>query len=345
MKKVTLIIPCYNVQDYIEDCITSIKRQTIGIENLEIIMVNDASTDDTIKHIMAFEQEYPQSVMVIDLEQNVMQGGARNIALEYASGEYVTFLDSDDWVDDSFYEILYQTAKEYDAEIVQFPFRNVTLNEVGTIVKEHITQHAKYFGFYEIDSDAKRKEFLNGRLINFGSQSKFYKREFLEQEKPRFLQKVAYEEPSFVYPLLYAVKRVYSIDLPGYYYRMRLGSTMQSYVTKKGKLYDHPYVQLYVYETMRKKKEIYQSFQEEIDYYFLFTFWIETIWFAKTGGLYLGFDYFQMMKETLARLLPQWNKNRYILLMENRDLFAIINQGMQIECEQDMKDYISKVTL
>ena len=112
MKKVTIIVPCYNVEQYIDDCINSIKRQTIGMEHLEVIMVNDASTDASFDHILAFEKEYPESVLAVDLKENVMQGGARNIALSYASGEYITFLDSDDWVEDDFYEELYQIAKK-----------------------------------------------------------------------------------------------------------------------------------------------------------------------------------------------------------------------------------------
>lgn len=340
MKKVTVIIPCYNVEKYIEQCIRSVEGQTIGIENLEVIMINDASTDDTLSHVMAFEQKYPDSVMVINLEQNVMQGGARNIALAYAGGEYVTFLDSDDWVDDDFYEKLYDVAKMYDADIVQFPFRNVTLDDNGKVIKESITQHARYFGLYEIENDDKRKDFLNGRIINCGSQSKFYKGDFLKAEKPRFLQNVAYEEPSFVYPLLFAVNRIYSIDLPGYHYRMRQGSTMQSYVTKPGKLYDHPYVQLSVYETMRQKKDIYERFKEEIDYYFLFTFWVETVWFAKTGNLYLGWDYFQVMQETVKRLLPKWEENSYIILSENHDIKELISRGEKVETMSELNRYL-----
>lgn len=345
MKKVSLIVPCYNVEYYIEDCIASIEKQTIGIDALEIIMVNDASTDSTLEHIMKFEQKYPESVIVINLEENVMQGGARNIALSYATGEYIAFLDSDDWVDSGFYQSLYETAKKYDAEIVQFPFRNVTLNEEGTIIKETITQHARHMGFYMIENDEKRKKFLNERIINCGSQSKFYNGDFLRRENPRFLQKVAYEEPSFVYPLLFSVNRVYCIDLPGYYYRMRNGSTMQDYVRKPGKLYDHPYVQLSILEEMKQKTEIYSRFKQEIDFYFVFTFWVETIWFAKTGNLFLGFDYFQVMQETLEKVLPMWSSNAIIQLKENEDIRQIIEEGLSIDCHEELEEYINKINL
>ena len=93
--------------------------------------------------------------------------------------------------------------KKYDTDLIQFPFRKVMLSADKTFMKDEIVHHAKYSGFFEIDSDDKRKEFLSGRLINCGSQSKFYKGDLIRREKPEFLPKVAYEEPSFVYPLLF----------------------------------------------------------------------------------------------------------------------------------------------
>ena len=97
MKKISVIIPCYNAQAYIPRCLHSIFSQTIGMETLEIILVNDASTDHTLDILLQFENKFPDSVIVVNLEQNIRQGGARNVGLSYASGEYVAFLDADDW--------------------------------------------------------------------------------------------------------------------------------------------------------------------------------------------------------------------------------------------------------
>ena len=96
MKKISVIIPCYNAQAYIPRCLHSIFSQTIGMETLEIILVNDASTDHTLDILLQFENKFPDSVIVVNLEQNIRQGGARNVGLSYASGEYVAFLDADD---------------------------------------------------------------------------------------------------------------------------------------------------------------------------------------------------------------------------------------------------------
>ena len=108
MKKVSVIIPCYNVQDYVEQCILSLVTQTIGVDYLEMIAVNDASTDQTLDRLMELEQKYPQSMMVVNCAQNRKQGTARNIGLSYASADYVSFVDADDWMEPAAYEKMYQ---------------------------------------------------------------------------------------------------------------------------------------------------------------------------------------------------------------------------------------------
>ena len=92
---ITVIVPCYNVEKYIARCIQSIENQTYGFENIELILIDDASTDNTAALLDAYRQKYPQRVIVISLKKNGKQGAARNKGLDIASGKYVTFVDSD----------------------------------------------------------------------------------------------------------------------------------------------------------------------------------------------------------------------------------------------------------
>ena len=88
MKKVSVIIPCFNATKYLPKCFMSLVQQTIGISQIELIFVDDASTDDgsTWNMLQEFERAYPESIMILKLEENMRQGGARNIALQYATG-------------------------------------------------------------------------------------------------------------------------------------------------------------------------------------------------------------------------------------------------------------------
>ncbi len=98
-KLISIIIPCYNVQSYIDRCFQSLLAQTIDFDRLEIILVDDCSTDATWEKLTAIEAAYPESVMIIHCDENGHQGTARNIGLTYASAPYIGFVDSDDWIE------------------------------------------------------------------------------------------------------------------------------------------------------------------------------------------------------------------------------------------------------
>ncbi len=118
MPKISVIIPCYNVERYIDRCLASIISQTVGIENLQVILVDDASTDHTWEHLMVWEQRYSQNIILIHQEVNRRQGAARNIGLCYASADWIAFVDADDWLEPDYFEQLYNCAMTYVCDIV-----------------------------------------------------------------------------------------------------------------------------------------------------------------------------------------------------------------------------------
>lgn len=344
MKKISVIIPCYNVEKYISVCLNSLSRQTIGIQNLEIILINDCSTDNTLSLLLNFEREYPNSVIVIPLDHNIKQGGARNVGLKYATGEYIVFLDGDDWIEDSFYEELYDIAKKYNVDIIQYSFKNVITDSQNKIIAEKNDYSSTQFGLHQIENISQRKIFLNSNILNYGSQSKFYNGEFIRKYTPTFLEGVIYEEPSFVYPLLYKVNKVFVYEKTKYICRRHDESTMKSYAKQKGKLYDHPKVQLYVYKIMRDDEFIYKTYHEEIDYYFLFTFFLETLAFSKLDNLYFGYDFFSIMKEIFQELNIDWTNNTYIRNGTN-GLYWLLNQICQINSEEEFELLLNTLTI
>lgn len=113
MKKVSVIIPCFNATKYLPKCFMSLVQQTIGIDQIELIFVDDASTDEdaTWNMLQEFERAYPESIMILKLEENMRQGGARNVALQYATGEYIAFVDADDFVAENFLLETYEKPK------------------------------------------------------------------------------------------------------------------------------------------------------------------------------------------------------------------------------------------
>ena len=126
--KVSVIIPVYNTEDYLKECIESLVNQTL--REIEILIVNDGSTDSSLEIMKEFKNKYPNIIKIFD-KVNGGQASARNYALSFAQGEYLGFVDSDYWVDSTMYEEMYEKAEKEDADIVicdmvdHFPDRTV----------------------------------------------------------------------------------------------------------------------------------------------------------------------------------------------------------------------------
>ena len=111
---ISIIIPVYNTSAYLHQCLNSVCKQSY--QNIEIILVNDGSTDDSLSLLKVYEKKDPR-IIVID-QKNAGLSAARNAGLEQASGDYVLFLDSDDWIDSNACELAMQTIKEDKSQVV-----------------------------------------------------------------------------------------------------------------------------------------------------------------------------------------------------------------------------------
>lgn len=119
MDKISVIVPAYNCQDTIERCINSIQKQTFN--NLEIIIVNDGSSDNTEAKIKELQDKDGRIIAI-----SIPNGGvshARNTGIDKASGDYITFVDSDDYIDEEMYECLYNLIKEYNVQIAHCSYK------------------------------------------------------------------------------------------------------------------------------------------------------------------------------------------------------------------------------
>lgn len=113
--KLSIIVPVYNVLPYIRQCLDSLVGQTL--EDYEIILIDDGSTDGTAQVLAEYAARYPEKIILKRVE-NGGQGRARNIAIDMARGDFLGFIDSDDWIDPSMYEKLWKRAAETGADVV-----------------------------------------------------------------------------------------------------------------------------------------------------------------------------------------------------------------------------------
>ncbi|MEG1311454.1 MAG: glycosyltransferase [Romboutsia sp.] len=229
MKKlISVIVPIYNVEQYLPKCIESIINQTIN--DIEIILVNDGSTDNS-GEIADNYAKNDQRIKVIHKE-NGGQGSARNKGIDIAKGEYIGFVDSDDWVDLDMYEKLYKNAKEENLDIAVCSRKiwsednelGFTLEVKNEIVNNVIKDVPNYIINYLLYS------------YTVSTCNKIYKSKIIKKSNILFdsVENIGSEDALFNYCLLLNIQRIGSIK--GTYYNglERMGSTTRFY--KKGSM-------------------------------------------------------------------------------------------------------------
>lgn len=208
---ISVIIPVYRVENYIEKCIQSLLDQTY--KNFEAIIIDDGSPDDSIKIAKRIVTDDPRFVFLEKV--NGGQGSARNLGIDYARGEYLAFIDSDDYIDPLFLESLYQKIVADDADIAVCDVNIVEDNNVSRIIKNDITAYSQSNDFLLC---------LN-TVSSFMCDKLFKKPVF---DGIRFDENIrTYEDSHLVFRLIYG-KKLTRLDKPLYNYVQRVGSTTNS---------------------------------------------------------------------------------------------------------------------
>lgn len=220
---VSIIVPIYNVEPYLKKCIDSITNQTLT--NIEIILVNDGSTDNCGKIIDEYAKKDDRIIALH--KENSGQASARNMGLDVASGKYIGFIDSDDWIELDMYENLYKKIKHTNSDICICGRRAYT--EDGKLSNE-INLQDEVIDF----NDKKDKKYILSKFFyNYTVVvwNKLYKNEIINDKNIRFedVNYVGSEDALFNYCVLSDVKRITSMEHIYYNQLSREGSTARTY--------------------------------------------------------------------------------------------------------------------
>lgn len=328
MKKVSVIIPCYNATKWLPQCFLSLVKQTIRIEEIELIFVDDASTDEgkTWALLEEFERAYPDSVVIVHLEVNMRQGGARNVGIQYASGEYLAFVDADDFVAEQWLEQTYNRAVEAQADILQFEYNYYTERIGATPAGRKVCAEHIYLRSIE-----ERKQFLMAEKITYGCWNKLYRRMMVIDMGVQYAEHLIYEEPLFVYPLLFRANSIVIMDQPYYYYRQNYTGTMRHDMENFQTLMMHAQVQKMVWDFM-KKTMFFADYYEEIKLYFLHTYFYETLYFAKRRRFEFPMEAYRELALTVRQEVPDYTESPYESLIPlQMELYRQEKKGMTKE--------------
>lgn len=214
MIKVSVVVPVYNTEEYLERCLKSLVNQTL--KEIEIICVNDGSTDNSDKILKEYSKQY-SNIKVIN-QQNLKQGAARNKGVNNANGEYIGYVDSDDWVDNNYFEKLYTTAKKYDADIALAT--NIRIGNGKTKKRLNITKEGIY-------SSLQNKLDVCKQSKNECPTNKIYRRKFLNKHEIVWTEGVYCEDKIYTLKAVYYANSVVTVPDVNYYYYRRTNSTVK----------------------------------------------------------------------------------------------------------------------
>lgn len=251
MFKVSVIIPVYNTEQYLEACLDSVFGQTL--KELEVILVNDGSTDASLRIMEDYQAKYPDRVKLLSKE-NGGQATARNMAIPLCTGEYVGFVDSDDYIEPEMYECMYRKAKDADADYVECDYVNVKVNQNGE--QERIADYGSRVREYTCKEDM----FIDPMLAPW---NKIYRRTLLQESDVRFPEGYIYEDTAFCLKAISLIKRFAFVPEKFVVHYFRGGSTMN---VNKSKRVSNIFPVLKDVITFYQKQGLFETYYPELEY-------------------------------------------------------------------------------
>ncbi|MBQ3164415.1 MAG: glycosyltransferase [Lachnospiraceae bacterium] len=307
MAKVSIIVPVYNVEKYLAKCLDTLVKQTL--QDIEIIVVNDGATDHSAEIIDSFACKYPQIISLT--KPNGGLSDARNYGISYATGEYIGFVDSDDYVDIDMYEKLYVKAKEENSDIVECDLHHVFPDgTIDTEVGERIQD--------------KKQMLMMGRSVVW---NKIYRREWLQNTGIVFPKGCIYEDVEFFVKLVPHIGKYSYVDAASIYYVQR-GDSINNKQTLKTldilKVLQH--IKDYYVE-----QNWYEEYKEALEFFYTRILLCSS--FSRMCHIADKKEREEALQknwDTLQKNFPNWHKNKYLKQLKTK-------RGLYMRC-------INKVT-
>lgn len=311
--KVSIIVPVYNVSDYISQCLTSLIKQTL--KEIEVIVIDDCGQDDSMNKAARF-CEQDNRIRIIKNETNQGVAETRNIGISYARGKYIAFLDSDDFVDREYYEKLYDLAEKNDADIAY--------SNVAFYYSEQNIQHSGWF---------KERLFRNGKALLKTPQdrqnvidacccwNKIYKKDFIEKYHFNFPKGLYLEDIPFTFATSILANKLIGDPNTTLFYRQR-NTNIMSQLSNNERCFD-------IFKILSICNSFLDSHSQELSNdsliykQILDAFTVEQLigWYNKAALIYKS-EFYSKARQILLPLKPAENDFIHIRVLSSyRNLF------------------------
>lgn len=299
--KLSIIVPVYNMaaDGKLEYCLDSLVKQTIN--DYEIIAVDDCSTDNSLAILKEYENRFPEKFRAIHSEVNKRQGGAKNIGMKLAKGEWIGFIDSDDWITPDMYERLIGKAEETGADVVgcDYCLTHKHSMKVGQIVHNNKPEQSGI-----LDAEKRRSLILDGGSLVV----KIFKRSMILTYELWFPEYIFYEDNALGNSYLVLAKRFEYIQEPMYYYYQHDTSTVHTISPKRCE--DRMEAGRLMLEEARKHNYM-EDFKPELEYSFTLLFYINTLFTYMSGVKHTKYQFVKEMGEEMKQTFPDFLQNPY----------------------------------
>ena len=230
---VSIIIPVYNTEKYLRQCLDSVLNQTF--KDFECICINDCSTDNSYSVLEEYAKKDDRFVL-INLAENKGQGNARNQGIKIAKGEYITFVDSDDWVTNDYVEVLFNAINKYNTDFVTtnfYIFDNITHK-----IKKRIFNSRLYYDtiiYEEKNKDLFLKN-INNNVQSSTVCADIFKKDFFLSGNMLFNSSIKGEDTLFMWEAIIKAQSFIYIKKYLYYYRVNLENSTMALISVEDKM-------------------------------------------------------------------------------------------------------------
>lgn len=299
--RLSVIVPVYNMAagGKLEYCLDSLLSQTLS--DYEVIAVNDASTDNSLEILKQYQSRYPERLVVHSLKENHRQGGAKNAGLALSRGEFIGFVDSDDWVTADCFERLLKRAEEEGADVVACDFCYVyehTMKPTERVACNLPEQVG------ELTHEKRVSLFLHpGALV-----TKIYRRELFFDEPFAFPEHMFFEDNATGVELLRRAKHFAYIPEPMYFYLQHSASTVHVISMERSR--DRLEAMRIMYRYALDNGYL-EEFHKELEYKFTNLFYQNTLFSYMQGSKRTNLKFVYEMGKEMREYFPGFQENPY----------------------------------
>lgn len=299
--KLSIIVPVYNMaaDGKLEYCLESLVHQTIT--DYEIIAVDDCSTDGSMEILERYAAGYPDRFVAIHSAENRKQGGAKNIGLSRAKGQWIGFIDSDDWVTPDYCEKLLRKAQETGADMVGCDYQ---LTGEHSMKAGRVVPNNKPSQTGMLDHDKYRSLILDsGSLV-----VKIYRREIILDYPNRFPEHIFYEDNAISNSWMLRARHFEYIEEPLYYYYQHENSTVHT-ITQKRCEDRMQAARVMIQEA--KDFQFLEEYRPEIEFSFSVLFYVNTLFTYMTGVCPVQLGFVKRLGQEMKEYFPDFMQNPY----------------------------------